>query len=74
MSILNKRFYSFEVELELYEENGEPRSSCFIRKGNACSSLAAVEAFGVIDDNGLDVIVPDSIFTKIDNWAHANGY
>ena len=73
--VFSKRFHSFKAELELYEENGEPRSSCFIMKGNACSSLALAEDFGFIEgDFGEEIPVADSIINRIRKWAEAHGY
>jgi hypothetical protein len=75
----------YDVHLELYEENKEPRSDCFIglptTRGNwrFSASLAALEATGVLNrcSNGAgddEHEVPQRTIERIQQWADEHGY
>lgn len=68
----------YKVELELYEESGEPRSDCFIhyhtRVRHYNASLACLQGEGVLDCNGFGHIVHPQTIAAIEKWAEDNGY
>lgn len=75
-----KMIYGYKVELELFEEDGEPRSDCSVTKTiggyEYGGSLAMLTGYGTLEDynTGDEYPVPDRIRDAIIKWAEANGY
>lgn len=74
MTTKTTKIAGLAVELELYQEDGEARSSCFISKGRFSGSLECLTGMGVLDDGGSELAVRQEIIDKIEAWADANGY
>jgi hypothetical protein len=66
----------YEVHLELYEERGEPRSDCFVIKGQYSASLACLADTGELHSGNWDRVheVHPQTITAIEKWAEENGY
>jgi hypothetical protein len=77
---LRKTIYGYDVELELFEEDGEPRSDCGIsrtvRGVEYGGSLGMLMGFGTLEDynTGDEYDVPEVHRNAIIKWAEANGY
>ena len=77
---LTKMIYGYEVELELFEEDGDPRSDCSvtrtIRGVEYGGSLGMLMGFGTLEDydGGEEYVVADRHRDAIIKWAEANGY
>ena len=75
-----KMIHGYKVELELFEEDGEPRSDCSvvrtIRGTEFGGSLAMLMGIGTLEDyeTGDEYDVPDRARDAIIKWAEANGY
>lgn len=87
METVVKTIGGIELELETWEEAGEPRSSLFLRVTDPADgatfagSLPLCEAMGGIpwdeggDINGKELWpIHSGLFDKISGWAHENGY
>tara|TARA_R110002126_G_scaffold203064_1_gene350372 strand:- start:268 stop:519 length:252 start_codon:yes stop_codon:yes gene_type:complete len=72
--------HGYQVELELFKENGDDRSDCSVVKrvngADFGGSLEMLNGFHTLEDHitGDEVPVPDSVRTAITDWAEANGY
>ena len=72
--------FGYKVELELFEEDGEPRSDCSvtrtIRGIEYGGSLGMLMGFGSLEDyeSGNEYAVADTHRDAIVKWAEANGY
>lgn len=68
----------FKVELSLYVEDGEQRSSCFIsnQADTHTSSLEFLDHEGFLDshDSREPIDVSRRTTQRIRDWAEANGY
>jgi hypothetical protein len=77
---LKKTIYGYDVELELFEEDGEPRSDCSVtrtvRGVEYGGSLGMLMGFGTLEDynTGDEYDVPERHRTAIIRWAETNGY
>lgn len=77
---LTKVIYGYTVELELFEEDGEPRSDCSVvrtvRGVEYGGSLGMMMGCGTLEDyqTGDDYVVPELHQNAIIKWAEANGY
>jgi hypothetical protein len=77
---LKKTIYGYDVELELFEENGEPRSDCSVtrtvRGVEFGGSLGMLMGFGTLEDyhTGDEYVVPERHSNAIIKWAEGNGY
>lgn len=75
-----KVIYGYKVELELFEEDGEPRSDCsVVRTVNGQEfggSLGMLMGFGTLEDyeTGDEYVVCDRHRNAITKWAEENGY
>lgn len=70
------RIDGFSVELELYVEDGEQRSTCTVSKGNYASSLTKLMHTGTLDHEHTseELEVRDMTIARIEAWADAHGY
>lgn len=72
--------HGYKVELELFEEDGEPRSDCSvtrtIRGTEYGGSLGMLMGFGSLEayETGDEYAVADTHRDAIVKWAEANGY
>ena len=72
--------YGYEVELELFEEDGDPRSDCSVAKTirgiEFGGSLGMLMGFGTLEDydGGEEYVVPERHQKAIIKWAEENGY
>lgn len=72
--------YGYKVELELFEEDGEPRSDCSvtrtIRGVEYGGSLGMLMGFGTLEDydGGEEYPVTERHRNAIIKWAEENGY
>lgn len=70
----------YDVELEVYEEEGEPRSDCFIirdtRRYSYSASLACLMDTGMLTCNRTDaqLAVHPQTIDEIERWALEKGY
>ncbi len=64
----------YSVTLELFTECNEPRSECYIEKGNASGSLEAARTGYLTDVHGSDKAIALATVDRIETWADANGY
>ena len=68
----------YVVELELFEEDGEQRSSCIIStpRGHWSASLAWAEDTGTLTSSKdfEDRPIKDEAVARIRAWADENGY
>ena len=77
---LKKTIHGYDIELDLFEENGEPRSDCSVTrtvKGvEYGGSLAMMEGFGTLEDyhTGDEHVVSKRHQAAISKWAERNGY
>lgn len=77
---LKTTIYGYEIELELFEEDGEPRSDCSVCKTvkgvEYGGSLAMMEGFGTLEDyqTGDEIVVTERHQNAISKWAERNGY
>lgn len=75
-----KVIHGYKVELELFEEDGEPRSDCSvsrtIRGTEFGGSLGMLMGYGSLEDynTGDEYAVADTHRDAIIKWAEANGY
>jgi len=73
-----KIIHGYRVELELFEEDGEPRSDCSVEKLGTpyAASLGLMMGFGTLENyqTGDEINVPERIQKAIIDWAEANGY
>lgn len=75
-----KMIYGYRVELELFEEDGEPRSDCSVTKTirgiEFGGSLGMLMGFGTLEDynTGEEYDISELHRTAIVKWAEANGY
>ncbi len=68
--------FDYEVSLELWVEDGEQRSGCWIiRDDGASASLECADNEGILDhDTRGDVPIPQDDVDACRAWAEANGY
>jgi hypothetical protein len=72
--------YGYKVELELFEEDGEPRSDCSVvrtvRGTEFGGSLGMMMGTGTLEDyhTGDEYVVPERHQAAIIKWAEDNGY
>jgi hypothetical protein len=77
---LTTEIYGYKVELELFEEDGEPRSDCSVtrtvRGQEFGGSLGMLMGFGMLEDyeTGDEYDVPERHRRAIIKWAEDNGY
>ena len=77
---LKTTIYGYDIELELFEEDGEPRSDCSVVKNvhgkDFGGSLGMLMGFGTLEDyqTGDEHVVPERAQAAIIKWAEANGY
>lgn len=83
---LETRIRGVRVELELFEDDGEPRSNCMLSVktedgSRYIGSLALCQAeggipydFGGPDDGAERYTLSDSTMETIEEWAYAHGY
>ncbi len=77
---ITKVIHGYKLELELFEEDGEPRSDCSvvrtIRGIEYGGSLAMLMGYGTLEDyeSGDEYTVADRHRDAIVKWAEANGY
>lgn len=66
----------YSVELELWVEDGEQRSECFIIRGQFSASLECLTSMGVLTstDGSGETAVPAAIISQIEAWADKAGY
>lgn len=70
----------YRVELELYEERGEPRSDCFIfypaKNDRFGASLSCAEGEGELASyrDGVTHEIDERTCERIRKWAEDNGY
>ena len=66
----------YDCELDISYDGGDLVSSCFIRRGDYCSSLAKAENEGTLDHDrtGDQINIPDRVVNTIRSWAEDNGY
>lgn len=71
-----KVFNEYTAELEVYTEDGEPRSDCFIESpcGNYTASLACALGEGILSGRDGDEPIADHVVENIEKWALSNGY
>lgn len=75
-----KMIYGYRVELELFEEDGEPRSDCSVTKTirgiEFGGSLGMLMGFGTLEDynTGEEYDISERHRNAIVKWAEANGY
>ena len=63
----------YRVCLETWQENGEPRSDCWIESPHgACNSLSLLSDLLRFDET--DEIISDRVIHRIESWACENGY
>lgn len=80
------RIHGYEIELELFVENGEQRSFCDISKRERgyeyCGSLERLRCYGTLEcyDHAIpcyikpEIEVSDYVIDEIGAWAERNGY
>lgn len=72
--------YGYAIELELFEEDGEPRSDCSVTKTirgtEFGGSLGMLMGFGTLEDyeTGEEYDISERHRNAIVKWAEANGY
>ena len=72
--------HGYKLELELFEEDGEPRSDCSvvrtIRGVEYGGSLAMLMGYGTLEDfeTGDEYTVAEQHRDAIVKWAETNGY
>ena len=75
-----KVIYGYRVELELFEEDGEPRSDCSVTKTirgiEFGGSLGMLMGFGTLEDyeTGEEYDISERHRNAIVKWAEENGY
>ena len=73
MKTIETEIETYKVSLEIWNEDGETRSSCFVEspRGN-CNSLGLLSDLGQFDDS--DERICDIALHLIEDWALENGY
>jgi hypothetical protein len=66
----------YTVELELYTEDGEPRSDCSVHQDEFSSSLGRLQSEGTLYDTNWrnEKLVGQRTIDKITEWAESHGY
>lgn len=66
----------YTVRLEMYEENREPRSDCFVIRGRYSASLGCLADTGELHSDDWDRVheVHPQTIRAIETWAEENGY
>ena len=77
---LTATIYGYDIELELFEEDGEPRSDCSVtrtvRGVEYGGSMGMLMGFGTLEDyqTGDEYDVPERHRNALIKWAEDNGY
>lgn len=75
MTTKTLKLRGYTATLELYTEDGQPRSDCFIEKGNYTASLACAEDTGFLtDQRDEQKEIDQGTLDQIREWAEENGY
>jgi|11BtaG_2_1085332.scaffolds.fasta_scaffold20404_2 hypothetical protein len=73
MKTIETEINNYKISLEIWQEDGETRSSCFVESPKGSSnSLALLSDLGQFDDSNERI--SDRILHRIEDWALENGY
>ena len=65
----------YKIDIEFEDMGDDYFGTCFVQKGDYCSSLGRLEDEGtLVNSEDDELTVPDAILNKIFDWTEANGY